>query len=83
MISEEVKELVDACRNEQGLTEAEQAIVREAAEEIEKLQCIPPREYREFAELTSKATRIWAEAPAASASPDNGSFFSRWWALRR
>ena len=62
MISEEVKELVDACRNEQGLTEAEQAIVREAAEEIEKLQCIPPREYREFAELTSKATRIWAEA---------------------
>ena len=62
MISEEVKELVDACRNEQGLTEAEQAIVREAAEEIEKLQCIPPREYREFAELTSKSTRIWAEA---------------------
>ena len=28
MISEEVKEMVDACRNEQGLTEAEQAIVR-------------------------------------------------------
>ena len=42
MISEEVKELVDACRNEQGLTEAEQAIVREEAEEIESFSVFLP-----------------------------------------
>lgn len=62
MTSEDVKKLVEACGKESGLTETEEAIVREAAEEIEKLECIPPQEYREFAELTSKATRVWAEA---------------------
>lgn len=62
MTSEDVKRLVEACGKESGLTETEEAIVREAAEEIEKLECIPPQEYREFAELTSKATRVWAEA---------------------
>lgn len=62
MTSEGVKKLVEACGKEGGLTETEEAIVREAAEEIEKLECIPPQEYREFAELTSKATRVWAEA---------------------
>lgn len=62
MTSEDVKKLVKACGQESGLTEAEEAIVREAAEEIEKLECIPAQEYREFAELTSKATRVWAEA---------------------
>lgn len=62
MTSEDVKKLVEACGKEGGLTETEEAIVREAAEEIEKLECIPPQEYREFAELTSKATRVWAEA---------------------
>lgn len=62
MTSEDVKKLVKACEKESGLTETEEAIVREAAEEIEKLECIPPQEYRDFAELTSKATRVWAEA---------------------
>lgn len=62
MTSEDVKKLVKACGQESGLTETEEAIVREAAEEIEKLECIPAQEYREFAELTSKATRVWAEA---------------------
>ena len=62
MTSEDVKKLVEACGKESGLTETEEAIVREAAEEIEKLECIPAQEYREFAELTSKATRVWAEA---------------------
>lgn len=62
MTSEDVKKLVKACKEEDGLTETEKAIVHEAAEEIEKLECIPPQEYRDFAELTSKATRVWAEA---------------------
>ncbi|MCB6609401.1 carboxypeptidase M32 [[Clostridium] symbiosum] len=62
MTSEDVKKLVEACGKESGLTETEEAIVREAADEIEKLECIPAKEYREFTELTSKATRVWAEA---------------------
>ena len=40
----------------------EQAIVREAKEEVEKLERIPADEYRSFAELTARATGIWADA---------------------
>ncbi len=57
-----VKELVKRCQKEEGLTEVERAVVRELAEEIEKLECIPPKEYREFAELTARSTGIWARA---------------------
>ena len=53
--------MVKECHNE-SLTDVEAAIVRELEEEIEKLECVPPKEYREFAELTSEATRIWAKA---------------------
>lgn len=59
--NDEVKHLVKECHNE-SLTNVEAAIVRELEEEIEKLECVPPKEYREFAELTSEATRIWAKA---------------------
>lgn len=62
MTSEEMKKLAAACREEGGLTGPEAAIVREVEEEIEKLDCIPPREYRDFAELTARAAGIWAEA---------------------
>lgn len=58
---EKVKCLVKKCQDEE-LTEAEAAIVRELSEEIEKLECVPSKEYREFAELTSEATRVWAKA---------------------
>lgn len=59
---EEVKRLVKECQDDKSLSEVEAAIVRELAEEVEQLDCIPPQEYREFAELTSEATRIWAQA---------------------
>ena len=59
---EEVKRLVKECKDDKNLSEVEAAIVRELAEEVEQLDCIPPQEYREFAELTSEATRIWAQA---------------------
>lgn len=54
--------LVKECQKEQGLTEAEAAIVREAAEEVEQLEKIPAQDYRAFAELVSKSTRTWSEA---------------------
>ena len=60
---EKVKELVRRCRQEkESLGEVESAVVRELAEEIERLECIPPEEYREFAELTAGSTGIWARA---------------------
>lgn len=60
--NDQVKELVKRCQKDSSLTEVEAGIVREAAKEIEQLDCIPPDEYREFAELVSEATRIWAQA---------------------
>lgn len=62
MTSPEVKNLVSICRADGGLTEVEQAILREAEEELERLDGIPPTEYREYAELTAQAGQIWAEA---------------------
>ena len=56
-----VMELVKLCRKEE-LGQAEAAVVRELAEEIEKLERVPAKEYREFAELTSEGSRIWARA---------------------
>lgn len=58
---QEVSKLVKECKKE-DLTPVEAAIVRELAEEIEKLECVPAKEYREFAELASEGTRIWAGA---------------------
>ncbi len=62
MTDEEVKRLVKACREDDSLTEVEAAIVRELAEEVEQLDCVPANEYREFSELCSESTRIWAKA---------------------
>lgn len=57
-----VKSLIKECRNDIGLSEIEAAIISRTSEEIEKLECIPVKEYREFAELVSRATGIWAGA---------------------
>lgn len=62
MTDEKVKTLLLQCEKEGQLTEAERAIVREAKEEMEELSCIPPQEYREFTELVSASTGIWAKA---------------------
>ncbi|MBS6518380.1 MAG: carboxypeptidase M32 [Clostridium sp.] len=65
MTGEELKQaLKDCCGQIAELTEVEQAIVRETQEEVEKLERIPADEYRSFAELTAKATGIWADARA-------------------
>lgn len=62
--SDETKKLLDQCKEEEFLTEVQKAVVRETEEEIERLECIPADEYRKFAELTAKATGIWADARA-------------------
>ena len=61
------KELLDVCQkaekeNAGVFDEVQSAILREAAEEQERLSCIPPEEYRAYAELTARATGIWTRA---------------------
>lgn len=62
MTGQEVRELLEKCRGEKDLSEAEQAIVREAWEELYRLERIPPQEYRAYQELTAESARIWAKA---------------------
>lgn len=60
--SDEVKRLVKECQKEETLSEVEAAIVREVKEELARLDSIPPKEYRDFAQLSAESTRIWADA---------------------
>ena len=62
MTQDKVKHLIEQCKPEPDLTEKEQAIVREAKEEMEQLACIPPEEYREYQELVSTSTGVWVKA---------------------
>lgn len=56
------KELLTLCEKDDTLTDAERAIVREWKEELSRLDAIPPQEYRAYAEVSAKASRIWAKA---------------------
>lgn len=58
----ELKHLIEECKKDKSLSETEAAIVREAGEEAEQIDCIPAEEYREFAQLCSQSTRVWAKA---------------------
>lgn len=62
MTGEETGRLLEECDRENGLSEAELAIVREAKEERRELACIPPEEYRTYQELVAESTRIWTKA---------------------
>lgn len=62
MTNKELKKWLRECKKDKHLTEIEQAIVREVEEEIRKVDGIPADEYRNFAELTSGAAKIWANA---------------------
>lgn len=63
MTGEKLKTALEECSGQMSeMTEVEQAIVRETEEEVEKLERIPADEYRSFAELTARATGIWADA---------------------
>ena len=62
MTGEELGRLLEECEKENGFTEQESAILREAKEEQRELLCIPPEEYRAFQELTAESTRVWAQA---------------------
>lgn len=59
--NDEVKQLVKKCRKEE-LDEVAAANVRELAEELEQLDCIPQDEYEANARLVAKATAVWSKA---------------------
>lgn len=59
---DEVGKLLEQCSGETGLTEAEAANVRELIEEREQICPIPQDEYQAFAQLTARATSVWAKA---------------------
>ncbi len=59
---ERLKTLKEACEKDAGLTDTEAAIVRELGDTMEKLSCIPEKEYRQFAELTARAAAVWEKA---------------------
>ena len=62
MTDDITRELVAGCQKDGSLDEVQAAIVREAAEEVERLACIPPDEYRAYTELTARSARIWSKA---------------------
>ncbi len=62
MTGEKIKRLLEQCRKETGLSEAERAIIREAQEEYDRLVRIPPKEYRAYQELVAESARVWAKA---------------------
>ena len=62
MSNPQVKELVEQCGEDNSLSEIQSSIVREVKKELERLECIPPEEYRKYSELTSEGTRVWTEA---------------------
>lgn len=65
MTGEEIGKYLELCERENGLSEAEEAILREAREERRELACIPPEEYRDYQELIAESARIWAKAREA------------------
>lgn len=78
----EVERLAKECGKE-DLSPVESAIVRELTEEIGKLRCVPPKEYREFAELVSEGTRIWADARREKDFEKFAPTLKNWWSTRR
>ena len=66
MTDPQMRELLEEAEQEnvpgEENTEVDRAVIREAKEELDRLACIPPREYRAYQELVADSARIWAKA---------------------
>ena len=60
--NDRMKALVKELQAEQGLDEVQAANVREVADELEQLDCIPRNEYEDNARLVAKSTAVWSKA---------------------
>lgn len=65
LINDDVRKLIKTLKEEkeqENLTDKEKAIVKELNKTYEKLESIPPEEYRAFNELALVSNRAWAKA---------------------
>lgn len=62
LVNDSVKEILAELKDAEDLTEAQAAIVRDMAKQLEDMAKIPPEEYREFSELQARSTTVWAKA---------------------
>ena len=60
--NDRMKALVKELQAERGLDEVQAANVREVADELEQLDCIPRNEYEDNARLVAKSTAVWSRA---------------------
>lgn len=60
--SPDFKAIIKELREASDLTPKQQCVVREYARDIEALEKIPPKEYREFSVLLAKAHPVWENA---------------------
>lgn len=64
-INEDVEKLIERLQSkkeQETLTERENAIVKEIGRIIQQLRPIPKKEYKEFSTLTAKSSTVWAKA---------------------
>lgn len=66
LINDNVKNLLNKLGKDKNLTPIEKSICDELKKEYEKLETIPPEEYKDYSLLISKANRIWAKAKKAN-----------------
>ncbi len=65
LINDDIKGLLHKLQTEEEqkeLTDLEKAIVKELKKSYEEMEAVPPEEYREFSELTTRASGIWEKA---------------------
>ncbi len=65
LINDDVRKLLKKLQEEkeqEELTPTQKAIVKELAKIYDQLESVPPKEYKEFNELTTKSSRIWSKA---------------------
>ncbi|MGN0506975.1 MAG: carboxypeptidase M32 [Lachnospiraceae bacterium] len=73
LVNDEVKKLLKELRKEkeqEALSEKEQAIVKNLSKVMEQLESIPQEEYQAYNEFAAKAQGIWARAKRANRYED-------------
>lgn len=62
LINPEVKEILEELSKEKNLSDLELAIIRKLEKQFQKSEAIPPKEMREYTELTSNSGKAWQKA---------------------
>lgn len=65
IIHPEVKKLLDHLASEKDLNDKERAIVKDLKKQYDRMEPIPPKEYREYQGLLARASSVWSRAKSA------------------